>query len=495
MGSLEPLPSALNSARQGHGLELKDKLTVRYAGDARHNNDVGAIQANHPVPVNCTVFYYELTVLDGGISGKIAIGFADKNFKLTRQPGWEVGSYGYHGDDGKKFIGSGMGEDYGPTFGAGDTVGAGIHLGRQELFFTKNGTKLKAAHRPVRGGLYPTIGLHSKGEMVQLNFGARPFVFDLEGMLAEERAAQRAAVERIPVSPGTSHALVRQYLLYHGYADTLAAFDRAAGITAADSSAAAAAAAENAASGLELRAELRRAIMAGDVDAALALLQARCPALLADAGRFGDVHFQLACQKYIELVRGGRVQEAVVFAQGTLAQLRGVSAAALESPLRDVVALIAYQQPETSPLAHLLGQPQREAVSDAVNTAVLAVLAADGGASSAPGAGAAPQEAPEAGAAGASGCSGSAAVAASTSAAAAAGSSGRGKEPAGSGGAGAMLRPALSVPEAAAAARSVSHVERLLQQLVAVQATLHEANGGQGGVFSLREHMIAPGAV
>lgn len=24
-----------------------------------------------------------------------------------------MGSYGYHGDDGKKFIGSGMGEDYG----------------------------------------------------------------------------------------------------------------------------------------------------------------------------------------------------------------------------------------------------------------------------------------------------------------------------------------------------------------------------------------------
>ncbi len=47
----------------------------------------GAIQANHPVPVNCTVYYFELTVLDGGISGKIAIGFADKNFKLTRQPG------------------------------------------------------------------------------------------------------------------------------------------------------------------------------------------------------------------------------------------------------------------------------------------------------------------------------------------------------------------------------------------------------------------------
>lgn len=35
------------------------------------------------------------------------------------------------------------------------------------------------------------------------------------------------------MSPGTSHALVRQYLLHYGYADTLAAFDAAAGITAA----------------------------------------------------------------------------------------------------------------------------------------------------------------------------------------------------------------------------------------------------------------------
>lgn len=91
------------------------------------------------------MYYYELTVLDQGLYGKIAIGFADKSFKLTRQPGcvgalfsvpgksnpswpnggspthifdvgrrWEVGSYGYHGDDGKKFTGSALhGDDYG----------------------------------------------------------------------------------------------------------------------------------------------------------------------------------------------------------------------------------------------------------------------------------------------------------------------------------------------------------------------------------------------
>ncbi len=37
---------------------------------------------------------------------------------------WEAHSYGYHGDDGHAFSGSGHGRAYGPPFGAGDVVGA-----------------------------------------------------------------------------------------------------------------------------------------------------------------------------------------------------------------------------------------------------------------------------------------------------------------------------------------------------------------------------------
>lgn len=49
---------------------------------------------------------------------------------------WEPHSYGYHGDDGKKFHANGQGEEYGPHFEAGDVIGAGIHIQRQEIFFT-----------------------------------------------------------------------------------------------------------------------------------------------------------------------------------------------------------------------------------------------------------------------------------------------------------------------------------------------------------------------
>jgi hypothetical protein len=53
-----------------------------------------------------------------------------------KQNRWEPGSFGYHGDDGLRYAASGKGEEYGPRFGAGDTIGAAVHLGRHEIFFT-----------------------------------------------------------------------------------------------------------------------------------------------------------------------------------------------------------------------------------------------------------------------------------------------------------------------------------------------------------------------
>ncbi|PNH06445.1 Glucose-induced degradation protein 8 [Tetrabaena socialis] len=159
----------------------------------------------------------------------------------------------------------------------------------------------------------------------------------------------------------------------------------------------------------------------------------------------------------------GQVEEAVRFAQVTLSSVRGRSAGELERTLQDVVALAAYQNPEASPLAHLMGRAQREGVADSVNAAVLA-------------------------------------------AASCAGPAGPACWPAGKGAsAGGMpeeeaaalpLRPAVLEGGVGPAAglRPLSRVEALLQQLVAAQGALHEANGGQGGAFGLREHMLGPAA-
>jgi hypothetical protein len=59
-----------------------------------------------------------------GREGFIAIGFQTDDVLLSRLPGWEPRSYGYHGDDGCSFSGSGQGNSYGPKFTSGDVIGA-----------------------------------------------------------------------------------------------------------------------------------------------------------------------------------------------------------------------------------------------------------------------------------------------------------------------------------------------------------------------------------
>ena len=48
---------------------------------------------------------------------------------------WEPNSYGYLGEDGKKWHNF-EGYEYGSPHQSGDVIGAGIHLERQEIFFT-----------------------------------------------------------------------------------------------------------------------------------------------------------------------------------------------------------------------------------------------------------------------------------------------------------------------------------------------------------------------
>ncbi|GAA6010616.1 hypothetical protein JCM10207_007767 [Rhodosporidiobolus poonsookiae] len=270
------LPTCFDDADRCALLDLSsDGLGVSFAGSAKYGDrDAAAIRANRPVPTQAGVYYFEITVLDKGLSGYIGIGLSHRSVSLSRLPGWEDNSYGYHADDGRAFCCQGTGEVYGPTFATGDVVGCGIDWtgagpprgerermggkgrdggkfdgGKGRVFFTKNGEFLGYAFCNLAGKLYPTVGLRTPNERVRANFGADPFRFDIEGLVLDRKrlllsslfSSPPSASALLPAPPSppipsllppskqekiheTLQALVGSYLAHHGYAASAAAF-------------------------------------------------------------------------------------------------------------------------------------------------------------------------------------------------------------------------------------------------------------------------------
>lgn len=367
----EQIPSHLNTINSSGGFLVvsPDKLSVQYTNVHLHGHDVGVVQADCPAPCKKLVYYFEIFVKNAGAKGHIAIGFTSEHFKMRRQPGWEANSYGYHGDDGLLYRGQGKGEPFGPTFTSGDTVGAGINYASQDFFFTKNGKLVGTVYKDVKGPLFPTIAVHSKNEEVNVNFGKLPFVFDVEAFELEERLKQQMTIEKISLPLNVSHWIVRSYLLHYGYQDTLNSFDMASKSTLPPI----AVVQENGFCeqgnmyALNHRKILRQLIRSGDIDSAFSKLKEWYPQIVQNDT--STICFLLHCQKFIELVQAGELEEAVKYARVELAKFFEI--ASLAGLVQDCIALLAYEEPSKSPVGYLLDMAQREVAADAVNIMVL----------------------------------------------------------------------------------------------------------------------------
>ncbi|RIB10102.1 concanavalin A-like lectin/glucanase domain-containing protein [Gigaspora rosea] len=149
-------------------------LRVNYEG----SGFAGAIRANHPIPPQCKLFYFEVDIIDDGKSKNIVIGFCEKSFDLNGKAlGWHDGSWGYHGYNGKFYCCSTNGSPYGPSFSTGDTIGCCLNFKNNTVFYTKNGINLGIAFRNLKGTLYPCVGLHRQGQAIEVNFGSRKFKY------------------------------------------------------------------------------------------------------------------------------------------------------------------------------------------------------------------------------------------------------------------------------------------------------------------------------
>ncbi|CAM9656017.1 unnamed protein product, partial [Choristocarpus tenellus] len=123
--------------------------------------------------------YFEVTIVNPGEKTMIGVGLADQDhFPATKHmPGWIDHSYGYHGDDGRKF-GPGSTEGTWDKWQDGDVIGCGFDCQRSTIWYTRNGMLLGDGFTGVtETKLVPVVGFHSNGESVRVNFGLAPFVY------------------------------------------------------------------------------------------------------------------------------------------------------------------------------------------------------------------------------------------------------------------------------------------------------------------------------
>ncbi|CAG8640566.1 7592_t:CDS:2 [Ambispora leptoticha] len=174
-------------------------LKVSYTGP--NDNKAIIIRANHPIPLECVIFYFEIKIINKGNNGMIGVGYctkqnhkeiSDANIKTNYiydmlMPGQKYKESeenrswgcGYHGDDGYSFC-SGSGEPYGPKYTTGDIIGCYLNVLKKIVFYTKNGVILGiACHLPddFKGIIYPCVGFRSQGVSVKVNFGHETFKY------------------------------------------------------------------------------------------------------------------------------------------------------------------------------------------------------------------------------------------------------------------------------------------------------------------------------
>nr|CAB3266542.1 SPRY domain-containing protein 3-like [Phallusia mammillata] len=172
--------------RNRHARIKVDGDVLRYNPEP-NDSSVGCFIIGNPLTEEMS--YFEIKIQDCGENGCISVGLVPFNYDLSRQPGWEQWSVGYHADDGMLFSSSGSGTAFGPKCKVGDRMGCGIRKTDEEaesqlqgmmmpspfkvvqVYFTRNGEEVGQVPIifPIHTEhLHPAIGMHSPGEAVQI---------------------------------------------------------------------------------------------------------------------------------------------------------------------------------------------------------------------------------------------------------------------------------------------------------------------------------------
>ncbi|KAI8905767.1 CTLH/CRA C-terminal to lish motif domain-containing protein [Powellomyces hirtus] len=123
---------------------------------------------------------------------------------------------------------------------------------------------------------------------------------------------------------------------------------------------------------MENRKIISELVLAGEVGEAIEYCNSVFPeTLTGDTPESADIMFQLQCQRFVECVKVSAA-EAMTFAQQELGKFGAFGRPKYVEKLNDIIGLIAYPDPYSSPLAPYLSEKRREEVATSLNSHILA---------------------------------------------------------------------------------------------------------------------------
>ncbi|KAF0982045.1 hypothetical protein FDP41_011906 [Naegleria fowleri] len=421
---LEDSPSCFNIDDKSNFIKVdKNMVTIRYTGRGNQQQEIGSIRSNVPFSGRSLIDYFEVQIICAGDRSSIMIGLTDEksDFVNTRHPGYDANSFGLFGLDGAIYTNSKKVKPITTKFADGDVIGCGVNYNQKNIFFTKNGTSLGVAFQiKTCGRLVPTVGMHSKNEVVKGVFSN--FLFDLDSMIENERKNVQQYVDSIKLfdddatsswsqsisdkSPSQWQSierkegseldlLVRDYLFYCGFSDTLKIFEQSAALKPTRPLSNMTGTTVTLDNSCETRKIICKLIEAGEAQKACIMIEEKFPECLNE---YDDVRLRLYCQIMIEMLKNQQVLVALQFSKQKIAryifnntntdQFDGMAngsspmsskkkkknAANLSKLALETVGLLAFNELSTCPFPHLLSQDYRNELSSLVNQMLLAYL-------------------------------------------------------------------------------------------------------------------------
>lgn len=170
------------------------------------------------------------------------------------------------------------------------------------------------------------------------------------------REEWQSRLETFPFKQDDINKLIMNYLVTEGFKEAAEKFQAESGVEPSVDL-----------SSLDNRILIREAVQNGRIQEATHLVNQLHPELL-DNDRY--LYFHLQQLHLIELIRAGKIEEALTFAQTQISEA-GESNPEVLNELERTLALLAFERPQNSPFADLLDQTHRQKVASELNAAIL----------------------------------------------------------------------------------------------------------------------------